>query len=423
MPSHRSSRQRTCVLGLDGVPFSFLQKQFEQGKMPHFSKLAQENGFQQMNSVYPTVSSVAWTSYATGVNPGEHGIFGFVDRVANPFSITIPTARNRRAETLWHRLSQKNKRVIVVNVPLTYPPEPVNGILVSGFLCTDISDVAYPPDMSSYLKSKDYVIDVDAWIARESKQEFINKLHQALEKRFEIAFELMEKETWDFFQLHVMETDRLLHFFWGDIEAHGAFSGETEAFFTRLDHHMNRLASRLSGQDRLLILSDHGFCGIKAEVQLNTWLEQHGLLKFTGSERKLNKYHKDTLCYSLIPGRIYINLEGREEKGTVLENDYDKVRADIKQRLLELVDPETNERVVDKVFMREEIYRGPLLEHAADIIAHPKNGYDLKAGSGDDIFARTALDGMHTYDDAFICGINMDTSGLESIQDVAERIS
>ncbi|KPK70147.1 hypothetical protein AMJ87_09340 [candidate division WOR_3 bacterium SM23_60] len=414
---------KTFVLGLDGVPFSFLQKQFEQGKMPHFAKLAQENGFQQMNSVYPTVSSVAWTSYATGVNPGEHGIFGFVDRVANPFSITIPTARNRKAETLWHRLSQKNKRVIVINVPLTYPPEPVNGILISGFLCTDINDVAYPQAMSNYLKSKDYVIDVDAWLARESKQGFINKLHQALEKRFEIAFELMERETWDFFQLHVMETDRLLHFFWGDIEAHGAFAGETEAFFTRLDHHINMLVSKLSGQDRLLILSDHGFCGIKAEVQLNTWLEQQGLLKFTGNEKKLNKYHKDTVCYSLIPGRMYVNLKGREEKGTVLENDHDKVRADIKQRLLALVDPETNERVVDKVYMREEIYRGPLLEHAADLIAHPKNGYDLKAGTRNGIFVRTALDGMHTFDDAFICGVNMDTSGLESIQAVAERIT
>jgi predicted AlkP superfamily phosphohydrolase/phosphomutase len=220
-----------------------------------------------------------------------------------------------------------------------------------------------------------------------------------------------------------METDRLLHFFWGDLETTGVFSREIETFFSRLDHQMDTLAKKLSAEDRLLILSDHGFCGIKAEVQVNTWLELQGLLKFNAGEKKLGNYHRDTVCYSLIPGRIYVNLKGREEKGTVNLRDYDKVRADIKDRLLRLEDPETNERIVDRVFMREEIYQGPLLEQAADIIAHPVDGYDLKAGSGNDTFVRTALEGMHTYDDAFVCGVSMDVSALESIQDVAEHLN
>jgi predicted AlkP superfamily phosphohydrolase/phosphomutase len=221
-----------------------------------------------------------------------------------------------------------------------------------------------------------------------------------------------------------METDRLLHFFWGDIESGGASYRECETFFERLDHHIAGLIKKLSPQDRLLILSDHGFCGIKAEVQLNAWLEQQGLLRFNDGEKKLPNYHKDSVCYSLIPGRIYINLKDREEKGTIDHNSYENVRTDIKNRLLKLEDPETNERIIDKVFFREEIYSGPLLEQAADIIIHPVNGYDLKASpTSDDILVRTALDGMHTYDDAFACGINVDTSTLKSIQHVAELIS
>ncbi len=415
---------RTFVLGLDGMPFSFLDRQFKNGHMPQFAKLACTYGYQKMNSVYPTVSSVAWTTYATGANPGQHGIFGFVDRVADPFAVKIPTARDRKAETLWHKLSNKQKRVIVINVPLTYPPEPVNGILISGFLCTDISDVAYPQDMSQYLKLKNYVIDVDAWLARKSKQEFMSKLNEALETRFEIAFELMEKEKWDFFQLHIMETDRLLHFFWKDLEAEGEFYPQIETFFTKLDRYIGKLKERLASHNRLLILSDHGFCAIKAEVQLNVWLEKQGFLKFdSNAEKKLANYARETLCYALIPGRVYINLEGREEKGSVSIHDYEKVRQDVRQRLSELRDPETNTQVVDKVFLREEIYKGPLLEQAADLIVHPVNGYDLKATiDDDDLFVRTALDGMHTYDDAFVCGVNMDVSVLESIQDVSRQL-
>lgn len=411
---------KTFVLGLDGVPYSFLKQQFEQGKMPALAAIAQKNDYRKMNSVYPTVSSVAWTTYATGANPAQHGIFGFVDRVADPFAVKIPTAHDRKAETLWHKLSNKKKRVIVINVPLTYPPEPVNGILISGFLCTDISSVAYPQNMSQYLKLKNYVIDVDAWLVRESKQEFMSKLHEALEKRFEIAFGLMEKETWDFFQLHIMETDRLLHFFWHDLTTEGEFYPQIKKFLTKLDTYIGTLKERLSSHDRLLILSDHGFCAIKAEVQLNGWLEKQGFLKFdSNAEKKLANYAHDTLCYALIPGRIYINLEGREEKGSVSIHDYDKVREDVKQRLGELRDPETNRQIVDKVFLREEIYQGPLLEQAADLIVHPVNGYDLKAAPGNEhIFVRTALDGMHTYDDAFVCGVNIDVSALESIQDV-----
>ncbi len=412
---------RTFVLGIDGVPYTFLKDVFNKGWMPALSKLSQEHGPKRMNSVYPTVSSVAWTTYSTGKNPAEHGIFGFMDRSPSPFNLKIPTAIDRKAETIWHKLSSEGKRVIVINVPLTYPPEEVNGILVSGFLCTDIDKSSYPETFNNFLKSKGYIIDPDAWLARESKKKFMKQLQKAMVKRFEITFELIDKEMWDYFQLHVMETDRLFHFFWDDLENEGDFYLDIKSLFNKLDDLIAQLHKRLSEDDRLLILSDHGFCGIEADVQLNTWLEEEGLLKFESSlaEKTLVNYYKDSLCYSLIPGRIYVNLKGREEKGTVRKEDYDKIREEIKQRLLEFKDPDTHNKVIDRVFFREEIYNGPYLENAADIIAHPVKGYDLKARVGiNDIFVRSDINGMHTYDDAFICGVNLDTSSVKSIQDV-----
>lgn len=417
-------KKRVFVLGIDGVPYSLIEKMFKENKLQNLHEICKQGSYHRMNSVYPTISSVAWTSYATGTNPAEHSIFGFIDRRPSPFSIFIPLSTDRKSDSLWKILSEKGKRVIVINVPLTYPPEEVNGILASGFLCPDIDKLSYPAGYNKYFKSKNYIIDVDAWLARENKRKFISEIFKALDKRFELAFELMRKEKWDFFQLHIMETDRLLHFFWSDIEDGGEFREDTDKFFEILDNYIGELQHRLNRKDSLLILSDHGFCKVKYEVQLNIWLEQIGLLKFDSvREKKLPDYHYESVCYSLIPGRIYINLEGREAKGSIKREKYEETREMIKERLLEFKHPETGERIIDKVFYREEIYSGPYLENAADIIAHPVNGYDLKARlDTDNLFENTALNGMHTYDDAFICGYNIKIDDIYNIEDVRKNI-
>jgi predicted AlkP superfamily phosphohydrolase/phosphomutase len=415
-----SKKPKTFVLGIDGVPHSFLINKFKDGEMINLRKLSEDNQVKRMNSVYPTVSSVAWTTYMTGKNPAEHNIFGFADRDTKPFRIKIPTAKDRKSKTLWKRLSESGKKVIVMNVPLTYPPEEVNGILVSCFLCTDINKSSHPPLFADYLKSKNYIIDVDAWLARKSKRKFMNELNKALDKRFEIAFELMDSKKWDFFQLHIMETDRLFHFFWDNIETYGDYTNDIKTFLNKLDNYIGELHKKLSKKDRFLILSDHGFCEIKAEFQLNKWLLEEGLLKFEeGAEKQLPNYHNESICYSLVPGRIFINLEGREEKGTVKKANYDLVREDIKKRLLKIKDPENGSKVIKNVFFREEIYEGYFIEKAPDIIAHPVNGYDLKGNLNiKSIFDHSALNGMHTYDDAFILGKNINIGSVESIQDV-----
>lgn len=417
-------RKRVFVLGIDGVPFTFLEQQFNKKRMKSLYSICGHGSYKKMNSVYPTISSVAWTSFSTGTNPAEHSIFGFVDRNPNPFQIFIPVSSHRKADSLWKSLSQKGIRVIVINIPLTFPAEQVNGILASGFLCTSMDKLCYPESYNSFFKSKGYIIDVDAWLARKNKQEFMNELFKALKARFEIAFELLEIEDWAFFQLHIMETDRLLHFFWDDIENGGKYHGQAMELFELLDNYIYKLSDRLTENDDLIILSDHGFCSIKNEVQLNKWLEEENLLKFPDiAEKKLPLYHHETICYSILPGRIFINLEGREEKGTVKKADYNQVREMIKEKLLAFKHRDTGEKIIDKVFFREEIYSGPYMEKACDIIAHPVNGFDLKGNlDRKDIFEKTALDGMHTYDDAFICSNHIDVSNISSIEEVKVQI-
>ena len=156
---------------------------------------------------------------------------------------------------------------------------------------------------------------------------------------------------------------------------------------------------------------------------MNAWLRKEGLLRFDkDTEAKIVDYREDSICYSLIPGRIFVNLKGREPKGSVEKGDYEKTRQFIKEKLSAL-EAQAGEKVIENVFFREDIYNGPYLENAADIIAHPARGYDLKSGRADlNIFDSSNRNGMHTYDDAFVLGINFDLDPIDSIQDVKETI-
>ena len=86
----------------------------------------------------------------------------------------------------------------------------------------------------------------------------------------------------------------------------------------------------------------------------------------------------ETRVYSLIPGRIFINLKGREEKGSVEPSEYESLRDELSEKILTMVDPDSGEKIIQRVINREDIYSGPCLDQATDLIAISYEGYDLK---------------------------------------------
>ncbi|MFQ5904489.1 MAG: alkaline phosphatase family protein, partial [Candidatus Binatia bacterium] len=210
--------RRVLVIGLDGTPYSLIKELIECGEMPNLALVVANGSFKRMKSIYPTVSSVAWSSFMTGKNPAKHGIFGFIDLQPHSYKTFIPTSRTMRSETLWEILSKAGKRVVVINVPVTYPPREVNGILISGFLSPDIEKAVYPPAAVETLKRLDYIIDADPWAARESKDRALKEVNAALDSRVRALFHFLDDEEWDFFQCHIMATDRLHHFLWEQME-------------------------------------------------------------------------------------------------------------------------------------------------------------------------------------------------------------
>ena len=207
----KSPRKRVIVVALDGVPFSFFPALKEMNLSPVLSSLHQLNKIHSMTTTLPPVSSVAWASFLTGVNPGVHGITGFVDRRLDGYSPFVPTAEDLQVSTIYQHLSRIGLRVCSIGVPATFPPAPINGILVSGFLAPNLERSVYPKEEIETLKSFDYRLDIDAWSARRSDDSLIAQLPKALSARINTASHYLNKENWDLFVFHILETDRLHH--------------------------------------------------------------------------------------------------------------------------------------------------------------------------------------------------------------------
>ena len=398
--------KKTVVIGLDGTPYSLILKLTQQGICPNLSKLIPTGSLLEMKSTHPAVSSVAWASFITGMNPAKHGIFGFMERVPNKYDVYFPNSRHIMGMPLWDILRDYNKRSIVINMPSTYPASEMNGILIAGFVAIDLARASFPSSIVPTLKEMGYKIDVETQLIHESKDKLFDDLFLTLEKRTQAILHFMKNEVWDLFIGIFTETDRLHHFFWESLERNDQkYSPLFLEYYKRIDASIGKIMENIDGKTTLILLSDHGFCGLKQEVYINYWLKEEGFLKFkTNQPKSLSDIGEGSRAYCLDPGRIYINLIGREPNGCVeLGNEYEQLRDTLISKLTELKDPETKINIIDKIHKREGIYKGKYFDIAPDLVIEPKHGYDLKGAiNKESLFSKGIFSGMHTYDDAFV---------------------
>lgn len=393
------TKKRLFILSLDGVPYSFLQEGISAGRFSNIDRLGK---MVEIKSAFPPVSSVAWATFATGVNPANHGIFGFIDRDPATMTQRIPTSRDLVSPTIWQMLNDAGRRTIAMNVPLTYPPQKVDGIIISGFLCTKLEQGVQPPSLLPRLRRLDYRIDPDPTLAAEDRARYLDEIVTTLRARRRALFTLL-KEPWDLFMCHVMMTDRINHFFWADgQEEDSAFYERFWQFYDEIDALVGEVDAALTSNAEFLVLSDHGFCRLYQEVDLNAYLAEGGFLRLKDNGEGLSGVDQSSRAYSLLPGRIYVNLAGREKSGAVPETEYYRLREELAAFFEELKDPQANP-VVSKTVYREQAYTGKYIEQAPDLLVLPHDGYDLKARSSPGpVFAPAECrSGMHTYDDAF----------------------
>jgi predicted AlkP superfamily phosphohydrolase/phosphomutase len=416
---------RVAFIGIDGVPWYLIEDEPE--TFPNLTALAEAGAGGAMDSIVPPESSACWPSLTTGVNPGQTGVYGFQDREVGSYDTYVPMGRDVQATRLWDRVEDADRDATVMNVPVTFPPSRDVQRMVSGFLSPAVDTASNPPEFAEYLESIDYRIDVDAKLGHdEDKTAFIENAHETLDARFEAFQHYVEADDWDLFFGVFMTTDRVNHFLFEEYQRDGEYRDAFLDFYAKVDEYIGRLHELLDDDVTLVVASDHGFTTLDYEVHFNAWLEQEGWLSFADDDHEdLADVADETTAYSFIPGRFYLNLEGREPRGSVPESEYEQVRADLKDDLLALEGPD-GRPVLERVVEKEDAFAGDHDDIAPDLVAIPNDGFDLKAGfSGHEaVFDHGPRNGMHTFADATLVVDDPDVSipGDTDLYDVAPTL-
>src|SRR5215468_2821683 len=268
--------QKVLLISLDGATFDVLGPLMEQGYLPNLQRIQQSGTSSELASVLPPVTAPAWTSFMTGQNPNKHGIFDFIGFDEINYGSTLNNSRHIRSKTLWQLLSEKGKRVVVINLPYLYPPYPVNGILISGWDAPPNTTFTYPPHIAQEVLDifPDYcdALDLSLWnyLPAESDIEFdsfIGRLIKSSIHTARLGAHFLSRENWDVGMVHFQQPDWIQHKLWGYIE-HACADPSDQSKRIRqvrecyriLDQHVGSIFELTKSLSPLrIVLSDHGF--------------------------------------------------------------------------------------------------------------------------------------------------------------------
>ena len=277
---------RVLLFGIDGLAFRVIDPYIKRGLLPNFQRV-REGGVQSvLKSTIPPMTPPAWMSLATGMSPSKHGVYDFWDykqAAAGPEAHVVTHRRGGKA--IWNVLSDWGKKVIIGNVPLTYPPEPVNGIMVSGYMAPDMrANVTYPTDFKEELLKEvpHYMIDLDPAVSGGQVGDPLAETLKMTRERIAL-FRLLLGKPWDFCFMAFVGADRIQHLRWENI---AVFQPQAIAYYQLLDEALGMALAALESDDLLMIVSDHGFQGTKRTFYIQDYLYKDGLLQVRDGRRR-----------------------------------------------------------------------------------------------------------------------------------------
>ena len=396
-------KNSVLIMGIDGVSWDLLRPWIEDGKLPTLSRLVQKGASGNLKTVIPPLSCTAWTSLFTGTNPGKHGIYEYTTE-----SGKLINSKLIKSEKIWNILSKHNKRCCVVNVPLTYPVDELNGYMISSFLTPPNEKIySYPKEIMPLLEQLGYRISIKhekfAFLPNtkeiaEQKESILKDLYDVLEKRYLTLKELMN-ENWDFFYFVFNETSTLQYLFFDRKDL-------MLEFFKKIDDYLGDLIEVFSSKNKnpyIFIVSDHGYNPAPTiQFNLRKWLQEEGFLKdhrtlfqkiIPKIYKIVNKKSLSKLIFfldkpkevreaflrkSVETSKIYYRNPGIYiEDKNMNKTEYDGLRNLIMEKLKQTKDIFTQDTIFQVVEKKEDIYSGNSLKHAPDIILVSKNKYVL----------------------------------------------
>jgi len=416
-------RSRIFVVGLDGATWKVLIPLISKGKLPFLKKLKESGTSGVLESTIPPLTAPAWVTFQTGVNPGKHGIFGFLNyRKKKP---GVFDSRDIKAETIWEVLGKQSLKSLIINMPVTYPLKQIKGVIVSSFLTPPGSTFVYPKKLQKKLENIGYEIDIlvakkygelPGELSAKEKKELLDKLVTIAEKRVEAFKALSQEDDFSFLFLLFKETDLVQHLFWD--------KKELETFYRKLDKILEDLfdfyTRNFEGEKNFLVISDHGFHKASAmEFAPYQWLQKEGFLKETRKFIDQKLWNKATLIskslkkINITPTELKVIkkirnrvlLQGRMERakkegllatpeGIYLLGTDAKEREEYADRISERLKKlkYKNKFVFHLVEKSKKVYSGPYTEKAPDIVWVPKEYFSINTSPfADKIFTKRKM--------------------------------
>jgi len=407
--------KKVFVLGIDGATLDLIEPWARQGRLPNFRRLMKTGSFGTCLSTIHPLTPQAWASFLTGKNPGKHGLYDFGVRKKGVYDLRLTTSEDRKGPTIWNYVNAHGMKAGIVNVPLTYPPEPINGFMISGMHTPTLREGVFPEHLFDEIIAgfPNYEIDVMShWF--ESYDIFLKKVRRMTEVRTQLAEHLYLKHLPELFCIVLVVVDRVQHALWGQMDQPTGehlrngwkYSQSIFEAYHQADGFLGRILNLLDHDTVLVVMSDHGFGSLKKDVYLNRLLIKNGFMKIKDKNYKkpfdmanpfANIDWKRTKAYSYgLFGNIFLNVRGREPQGIINEgNEYEKIGNSLVDLLRELRDPDDGTKVVSKVYRREELYHGPFLGEAPDLLVVMRNYEYITRGGyefvGESLFSRPEI--------------------------------
>jgi predicted AlkP superfamily phosphohydrolase/phosphomutase len=422
--------KKTLLIGFDAACWEYLNPLLASGRLPTLKKLMDTGIRGTLQSTLPALTPTAWGSIVTGKNPGKHGVYSHLLRIPGTYDFVPTNARFRLGTPFWNRLNQHGVKVGLVNIPYTYPPEPIDGFLVVGFgTPNSVSDKTYPASLLQSIESKygEYEPTVNLNASNKESQDEIYSIARDHQGRLiQIAVDLADQNQVDVLVINLMLLDQANHKM-KDMDQIDQSMIETDADIESLIRSFN--------PDNTMVISDHGSRRIEGEFLLFKWLQNHGYyyqeerslkesqdalnwlvrswltenIGITGiAEKALRRVVREFIprlsdrytkkFWSLIESSIpnsrdfvklsdqtdfskslmfsasvyansfYFNVIGREPNGNIPFENYRNLAEEISEKLKRIGDPSTGDPLFKDIYLKEDIYSGPNVDFAPDII-------------------------------------------------------